>query len=89
MATEDAEIIKDLSVENPESKVLPLKPGVVQNIAVHVSPAARDFFAKFYLPSPFFFFFNLSPLFPVLAVAKVGFCVSLQTKMGHPAHRHR
>ena len=32
-------------VENPElTDVLPLKPGVCQNIATHASPTARNFF---------------------------------------------
>ena len=40
----DAEI-KVPSVENPElTNVLPVKPGVGQNIAMHAYPTARIFF---------------------------------------------
>ena len=39
------------SVENPElSKVLPPKPGVGQNIAMHASAAARVFFSPSTFP---------------------------------------
>ena len=49
--TADAEISVP-SVENPElTNVLPLKPGVGQNIAVHASPTARNFFHVLILPS--------------------------------------
>ena len=40
-------------------KVLPLKPGVGQNIAMYVSSTARDFFLELiYLPGPFTFIFS-------------------------------
>lgn len=40
----DAEI-EILSIENPElTNVLPLEPGVGENIATHASPIAEDFF---------------------------------------------
>ena len=47
-------------VENPElTDVLPLKPGVCQNIATHASPTARNFFrvriSTFQIHSPSFF----------------------------------
>ena len=36
------------------SKVLPLKPGVGQNIVMLATPTAKDFFLAYsYLPSPF------------------------------------
>ena len=35
---------KYLSVENPDLKGSPLKAAVGQNIAMHASPAAKDFF---------------------------------------------
>ena len=38
---------KEPSVENPESsKVVPLKPGVGQNISMHASPIVGDFFLE-------------------------------------------
>ena len=41
------------------SKGLPLKLRVGQNIAMHASPTARDFFSsKFYLPGQFTFIFS-------------------------------
>ena len=74
------------------SKVLPLKPGVDQNIAMHASPTARDFFlANFYLSNAltFIIFQNLSHIFPVLDVANAGPCVGPQNEIGHPARHHR
>ena len=65
-------------------KVLPLKPGVGQYIAMHATLTAKDFFpAKFYPFSPFtcIFFQNLFRVFPVLAVANTGTCVGLQNTM--------
>ena len=65
---------------------LPLKPGVGQNIAMHATLTARDFFlAKFYPSGPFtcIFFQNLSRVFPVLAVANTGSCVGTHNKIGH------
>ena len=55
----DAEI-KVPSVENPElANVLPLKPGVDENIAMHALPTARNFFfvliLTFPVDSPSFF----------------------------------
>ena len=74
------------------SKVLPLKPGVDQYIAMHATPTARDFFlANFYPSRPFncIFFQNLLKVFPVLAVANTGSRVGRQNKIGHPAYRYR
>jgi len=49
----------------------PLKPGVVCNITMHVSPTGSNFFlSNFYLPGPFHFLL-------VLGVAEL--CVILQT----------
>ena len=48
--------VKTDRLRTPSSKFLPLKPGVSQNIALHVSPTVRDFFlAKLYLPGPITF----------------------------------
>ena len=72
-------------------KVLPLKPGVGQYIAINATLTARDFFlAKLYPSGPFtcIFFQNLSRVFPVLAVANIDSCVGPQYKIGHPAHRY-
>ena len=73
--------------EIQSSKVLPLKPGVGQYIAMNAKLTARDFFfANFYHSSTFtcIFFKNLPRVFPVLAVANTGSCVGPQNKMGHP-----
>ena len=80
-----------LKTQSP--KVLPLKPGVDQNIAMQASLTARGFFLELFftrLPvhSPVFFQ-NLSRAFPVSAVANTGFRVGLQNKIGHPARRSR
>ena len=46
------------SDENTERKVLPLKPGVGQYIAMHATLTARDFFfANFYPSGPFTYIF--------------------------------
>ena len=61
---------KDPSVENPSSKVLPLKLGLGQNIVRHASLSAREFtLSKLYLPSPFTFTFfsKLLPSFPCVS----------------------
>ena len=58
--------IKVSSTENPElTNVLPLKPGVGQNIATHESPTARNFFClNFYFLVPLTFIFpNPLPTF--------------------------
>ena len=65
-------------------KVLPLKSGVGQYMAIHATLAARAFFlANFYPSGPF------SCIFAVLAVANTGCCVGPQNEVGHPAHRNR
>ena len=51
-------------------KVLPLKPGADQHIAIHDTLTAREFFlANFYPSGPFtcIFFQNFSRVLPVLA----------------------
>ena len=61
----------------PQSlKVLLLKPGVGQYIAIHATFTARDFFlAYFYTSQSIYLHFvqNLSRFFPVLAVANTWF----------------
>ena len=45
--------------ENTEFKVLPLKPGVGQYIAIHATLTARDFFPAYFYPSgPFTWIFS-------------------------------
>ena len=69
-------------------KVLPLKPGVGQHIAIHATLTARDFFlANFYLHvhSTAFFSETSPELLPVLGVANTGFSVGPQNEIGHPA----
>ena len=69
-------------------KILPLKPGVGQYIAMHAMLTARDFFlANFYPSGPFTCIFSkISPEFLLeLAVANTSFCVGPQNKIGHPA----
>ena len=46
------------------SKVLPLKPGVDQNIAMHASPTARDFFLGLISTSPVTFPVHSPSFFP-------------------------
>ena len=68
-------------------KVLSLKPGVGQYIAINATLTAWNFFLAYFCPSgPFtcIFFQNLSQFFPVLAVANTGSCVGPQNKIGHP-----
>ena len=69
-------------------KVLPLKPGVGQYIAIHAMLTAREFFlASFYPSSPFTSIFSKTSFyfFSVLAVAKTGSCTGPQNKMGYPS----
>ena len=74
----DAEI-KVPFVENTELKVLPLKLGIGQYIAVHAILTTRDsgpftcIFSKISLESSF-----------LLAIANIGSCVGPQNKTGHP-----
>ena len=81
--------LKSHLVRTQSLKVLPLKPGVGQYIAINATRfTARDFFlANFYPSGPFtcIFFQNLSQVFPVLAAANTGSCVGLQNKVGHLA----
>ena len=79
--------LKPHLVRTQSLKVLPLKPGVGQYIAVHATLTARDFFlAYFYLPvhSPAFFQ-NLSRFSMCLLWPTHGSCERPQNKIGHPA----
>ena len=69
-------------------KVLSLKPGVGQYIAMHAMLTARDFFLAKILPFQSIhlrFSQNLLQVFPVLAAANTGSCVGPQNKIGHLA----
>ena len=78
LGTADAEI-NDHLLRTQSFKVLPLKPGVGQNIAKHASPTARDFFLEllfaFPVHSPSFF---LTPL--------PSFCRSTEEKKSTAHH---
>ena len=69
-------------------KVLPLKIGVDQYIAMHATLTARDFFiANFYLSGQFTCIFSeTSPKFVMCWLWLTrGSCVGPQNKIGHPA----
>ena len=83
-------------VENPElTNVLPLKPGIGQNITIHVSPTARNFFlvliSTFLFHSPSFFSLQShSSLFNfALVLAYAVSCVGPGNEISHPAHSHK
>ena len=79
--------LKSHLVRTQSSNVLTLKPGVGQNIAIHATLTARDFFLAYFYPSGSFIciFSKTSPEFFLLAVANTGSCVGPQNKIGHPA----
>ena len=67
-------------------KVLPLKLGVGQYIAMHATLSKGFFFVNFYLSAPFTCIFSkTSQVFSVLAAANTGSCVGPQNKIGHLA----
>ena len=79
--------LKSRVIRTHSLKVLPLKPGVSQYIAMHASLIARDFFpaiSTLLVHSPAFFPKPL-PIFPVLAVANTWFVSRPAEKIGHPA----
>ena len=70
------------------SKVLPLKHGVGQYIAMHATLTARDFFlANFYPSGSFTCIFSKTShkFFSVLVAANTGSCVGPQNKIGQLA----
>ena len=69
-------------------KVLHLKAGVGQYIAMHATLVALDFFLGNFYPSGPFNCIS-QHFFPLLIVANTGFCVYPQNKTGHPAHYYR
>ena len=67
-------------------KVLHLKRGVGQYLAIHASLTASEFFLISTLPVHSSAFSKTSPeFFPVLALANTGSCVGPQNKIGQPA----
>ena len=83
--------IKVLSVKNPElTNVLPLKPGVGKNIAMHASPIATEFLPclNFDLDPFTFTLSKFSPyFFTVLVLDNTMSHVRPRNKIGHPVHR--
>ena len=76
-------MLKSHLVRTQTLKVLRLKAGVGQYIAIHATLTARDLFFTYIYPSGLFtcIFSKTSPIFfPVLAVANTGFCVGLHNK---------
>ena len=67
--------LKSYLVRTQSLNVLPLKSGVGQNIAIHATLTARNFFLAYFYPSgPFTCIFSKPlPIFPVLAVANTWF----------------
>ena len=67
--------LKSHLVRTQGLNVLPLKPGVGQDIGIHATFTARDFFLAYFYPSgPFTCIFPKPlPIFPVLAVANTWF----------------
>ena len=94
MGTVGAEI-KVSSIKNPElTNVFPVKPGVGQNIAMHVLPSTRNFFlaliSTFLVHSPSFIFSKSSPYFlTILVLANAIYHLGLLNKIGHHAHNHK
>ena len=80
--------LKSYLMRTQSLKVLPLKPGVGQYIAMHATLTARDLFLLcLFLPfrSIHLHFFQTSPnFFSVSAVAITGSCVGPQNRIGHP-----
>ena len=68
--------LKSHLMKTQSLNILPLKPGVGQYIAIHVTLTARDFFLAYFYTSRsihLHFVQNLSRFFPVLAVANTWF----------------
>ena len=67
--------LKSHLVRTQSLNILPLKPGVGQDIAIHATLSARDFFLAYFYPSgPFTCIFSKPLLIsPVLAVANSWF----------------
>ena len=75
--------LKSHVVRTQSLKVLPLKPGVDQYIAIHATLTARIFFSLvsfLQVHSPAFFCKTSPEFFPVLAVGNAGFSVGSQNK---------
>ena len=80
--------LKSHLVRTQSLKILPLKPGVGQYIAIHATLTARNFFLVYYYHSgPFtcIFFKNLSRFFLCWLWLTHSSCVGPQNKIGYPA----
>ena len=79
--------LKSHLVRTQNLHVLPLKPGVGQDIAIHAMLAARDFFLAYFHPSgPFSCIFpNLSQFLLCWLWLTRGSCIGPQNKIDHPA----
>ena len=80
--------LKSHLVRTQSLNVPPLKPGVGQNIGIHATLTARDFFLAYFYPSgPFtcIWFQNLSWFLPCWLWLTHGSCVGPQNEIGHPA----
>ena len=69
----------------------PFKPGVGQNIVIHASVTARNFFliSNFLDQSTSFFSKTSCKFFLALSVANTCSCVCTQNKWGHPVFCHK
>ena len=83
--------LKTYLLRTQSSKVLPLKPGVGQYMAMHATLTTRDFFLASFYPLGSFtsIFFQTSPRFFFSGVvANTGSLVDPQNQLDYPA-RHR
>ena len=82
-----AQKLKPHLMRTQSLKVLPLKPGVGENIAIHATLTFRDFFLAYFYPSgPFTCIFSKPcPEFFCVFHGTHGSCVGPQNKIGHPA----
>ena len=80
-----------VSVQNQLSKLVPVKSGVGQNIAMHALPTASCFFLlSVHLPDLFSFICpHFSSLLFCAKACQCRSCVDPQNKVGHPAHCQR
>ena len=83
--------LRSPSAENAELKVLALKSGEGQYIAIYATLTARDFFLDNFYPSGPFICICPKSLksFSCVAVASTGSCVGPQNRTGPPTHRYR
>ena len=75
--------LKSHLVRTKSLKILPLKPGVSQDIAIHATLTARDFFLAYFYHSGLFtcIFPKTSQFFLCWLWLRYGSCVGLQNKL--------